>query len=83
MILFALEGLLPSPLVKRYRSAWIGIAAHSSQSVVFNILVLTVVLQQRLTIRPTGPGRVAASRKRFTRSRLMTPWRCRALGARS
>jgi uncharacterized protein len=29
---------------KRYRSAWIGIAVHSSQSVVFSILVLTLVL---------------------------------------
>ncbi len=29
---------------KRYRSAWIGIIVHSSQSVVFSILVLTIVL---------------------------------------
>lgn len=29
---------------KRYRSAWIGIAVHSSQSVVFGVLVLTIVL---------------------------------------
>jgi membrane protease YdiL (CAAX protease family) len=29
---------------KRYRSAWIGIAVHSSQSVVFSVLVLTIVL---------------------------------------
>ena len=29
---------------KRYRSAWIGIAVHSAQSVVFAILVLTVVV---------------------------------------
>jgi uncharacterized protein len=29
---------------KRYRSAWIGIAVHSSQSVVFGILVLSLVL---------------------------------------
>jgi membrane protease YdiL (CAAX protease family) len=29
---------------KRYRSAWVGIAVHSSQSVVFSILVLTIVL---------------------------------------
>jgi uncharacterized protein len=29
---------------KRYRSAWIGIAVHSSQSVVFSVLVLAIVL---------------------------------------
>ncbi len=29
---------------KRYRSAWIGIAVHSAQSVVLAILVLTLVL---------------------------------------
>jgi membrane protease YdiL (CAAX protease family) len=29
---------------KRYRSAWIGIAVHSAQSVVFALLILTVVL---------------------------------------
>lgn len=29
---------------KRYRSAWLGIAVHSSQSVVFSILVLAIVL---------------------------------------
>src|ERR687892_2142420 len=29
---------------KRYRSAWIGIAVHSAQSVVFAILVLTLVI---------------------------------------
>lgn len=29
---------------KRYRSAWIGIAVHSSQSVVFGVLVLVIVL---------------------------------------
>jgi uncharacterized protein len=28
---------------KRYRSAWIGIAVHSAQSVFFAILVLTLV----------------------------------------
>jgi membrane protease YdiL (CAAX protease family) len=29
---------------KRYRSAWIGIAVHSSQTLVFSVLVLTIVL---------------------------------------
>jgi hypothetical protein len=29
---------------KRYRSAWIGIAVHSAQSLVFALLILTVVL---------------------------------------
>jgi membrane protease YdiL (CAAX protease family) len=29
---------------KRYRSAWIGIAVHSAQSLVFSLLILTVVL---------------------------------------
>src|SRR5262249_40068014 len=29
---------------KRYRSAWLGIAAHSAQSVLFAALVLTIVL---------------------------------------
>jgi hypothetical protein len=29
---------------KRYRSAWIGIAVHSAQSVVLAILVLTLVV---------------------------------------
>jgi membrane protease YdiL (CAAX protease family) len=30
--------------VKRYRSAWIGIAVHSAQSVFFTVLVLSIVL---------------------------------------
>jgi len=30
--------------VKRYRSAWIGIAVHSAQSVLFTVLVLTLVV---------------------------------------
>jgi hypothetical protein len=30
--------------VKRYRSAWIGIAVHSAQSVFFAILIFTLVL---------------------------------------
>lgn len=29
---------------KRYRSAWIGIAVHSAQSVVLGILLLTLVV---------------------------------------
>ena len=29
---------------KRYRSAWIGIAVHSAQSVVLAILILTLVV---------------------------------------
>ena len=29
---------------KRYRSAWIGIAVHSSQSVFFALLILALVL---------------------------------------
>jgi hypothetical protein len=29
---------------KRYQSAWIGIVAHSAQSVVFALLVLTLVV---------------------------------------
>jgi membrane protease YdiL (CAAX protease family) len=30
--------------VKRYRSAWIGIAVHSAQSVFFAILIFTLVV---------------------------------------
>jgi uncharacterized protein len=29
---------------KRYRSAWIGIAAHSAQSVVLGVLIFTLVV---------------------------------------
>jgi membrane protease YdiL (CAAX protease family) len=38
------EMFLVSYPSKRYRSAWIGIAVHSAQSVVFAALVLTLVL---------------------------------------
>lgn len=39
-----LDTLVLAYPTKRYRSAWIGIAVHSSQSVVFAILVLILVL---------------------------------------
>jgi CAAX protease family protein len=38
------DAFLLSYPTKRYRSAWIGIAVHSSQSVFVAILVLTLVL---------------------------------------
>jgi hypothetical protein len=30
---------------KRFRSAWIGIAVHSAQTVVFTIIALTLVIR--------------------------------------
>ncbi|HEX6237256.1 MAG TPA: type II CAAX endopeptidase family protein [Acidimicrobiales bacterium] len=39
-----LDTLFVSYPVKRYRSAWIGIVVHSAQSVVFALLVLTLVV---------------------------------------
>ena len=39
-----LDTLLISYPAKRYQSAWIGIAVHSAQSVVFTLLVLTLVV---------------------------------------
>jgi uncharacterized protein len=39
-----LDAFLLAYPTKRYRSAWIGIAVHSSQSVFVAILVLTLVL---------------------------------------
>jgi membrane protease YdiL (CAAX protease family) len=40
-----LDTLILSYPTKRYRSAWIGIAVHSTQSVVFAVIVLTLVLR--------------------------------------
>ena len=39
-----LDTLIVAYPTKRYRSAWIGIAVHSAQSVVFAVLVLTLVV---------------------------------------
>jgi membrane protease YdiL (CAAX protease family) len=39
-----LDSLFVAYPTKRYRSAWIGIAVHSAQSVVFALLLLTIVL---------------------------------------
>ena len=39
-----LDTLIVSYPAKRYRSAWIGIAVHSTQSVVLAAVVLTFVL---------------------------------------
>jgi membrane protease YdiL (CAAX protease family) len=38
------ESFLEAYPTKRYRSAWIGIAVHSAQSVVIGLLVLTLVV---------------------------------------
>ena len=39
-----IESFLLAYPTKRYRSAWIGIAVHSAQSVFFALLILTLVL---------------------------------------
>jgi len=44
MPVILLDTLLISYPVKRFRSAWIGIAVHSSQTVVLTLLVLKLVL---------------------------------------
>jgi uncharacterized protein len=40
-----LDAFILSYPTKRFRSAWIGIAVHSAQSVVLGALVLTLVLR--------------------------------------
>jgi hypothetical protein len=40
-----LDTLILSCRTKRYRSAWIGIAVHSAQSVVLAAIVLTLVFR--------------------------------------
>ncbi len=39
-----LESFLRPYPTKRYRSAWIGIAVHSAQSVVLGLLIFTLVV---------------------------------------
>jgi membrane protease YdiL (CAAX protease family) len=39
-----LDGLMNAYFVKRYRSAWIGIAVHSAQTVVLGLVVLAAVV---------------------------------------
>ena len=39
-----IESFLLAYPTKRYRSAWIGIAVHSAQSVYFALLILTVMV---------------------------------------
>ena len=38
------ESFLEAYPTKRYRSAWMGIAVHSAQSVVLGLLILTLVV---------------------------------------
>jgi membrane protease YdiL (CAAX protease family) len=39
-----LDALILAYPTKRYRSSWVGIAVHSSQSLFFGVIVLNLVL---------------------------------------
>jgi hypothetical protein len=49
------EGLGRNDSSRRYRSAWIGIAVHSSQSVVFAAIGLTLAPAPRVVEQHEGP----------------------------